>query len=413
MNIGFISTRLAGTDGVSLEVAKLATVLRRMGHQIFYCAGELDGDVPGLFAPEFHFTDPVALSINERAFAASGDDFQLISDIGKQAQLLKRPLRSFLSDYEIDFVIAQNMFAIPMQLPLAQALAEILQETGLPALAHNHDLYWERERFKTNCIGLFLDNYFPPELPRLQQAVINSAAQRMLKERRDLDSILIPNVFDFEMPPPGIDEFNADFRQAIGLTAEDKIFLQPTRVIPRKGIELSIELLARLDDPRANLVITHYAGDEGFDYLHSLQRLAWESQVNLLYVADRVGDKRGDDDQGRKVYSLWDSYAHADFVTYPSLIEGFGNALIETIYFRLPALVNRYPVYQEDIAPKGFEFVEIDGAITRDAVEKVRQWLNEPSGTKKVVEHNFRLGQTFYSYKALSDCLKAVLVPPT
>jgi len=36
MNIGFISTRIAGTDGVSLEIAKLATILRRLGHDCCY-----------------------------------------------------------------------------------------------------------------------------------------------------------------------------------------------------------------------------------------------------------------------------------------------------------------------------------------------------------------------------------------
>jgi len=43
MRIGFISTRLSGSDGVSLEVAKWMRVLRRMGHVCFFCAGELGG----------------------------------------------------------------------------------------------------------------------------------------------------------------------------------------------------------------------------------------------------------------------------------------------------------------------------------------------------------------------------------
>jgi len=47
MRIGFISTRLNGTDGVSLEVEKWATVLKRMGHEIYYCAGELGGYAAG------------------------------------------------------------------------------------------------------------------------------------------------------------------------------------------------------------------------------------------------------------------------------------------------------------------------------------------------------------------------------
>ena len=41
-NIGFISTRLAGTDGVSLETQKWAEVLERDGHVSYYMAGELD-----------------------------------------------------------------------------------------------------------------------------------------------------------------------------------------------------------------------------------------------------------------------------------------------------------------------------------------------------------------------------------
>ena len=50
-------------------------------------------------------------------------------------------------------------------------------------------------------------------------------------------------------------------------------------------------------------------------------------------VADRVGEVRQRDSEGRKVYTLWDLYHHADFVTYPSTYEGFGNALLEAIYF--------------------------------------------------------------------------------
>ena len=67
---------------------------------------------------------------------------------------------------------------------------------------------------------------------------------------------------------------------------------------------------------------------------------------------------------GTKTHSQWDAYLHADLVTYPSLVEGFGNSLLETIYFCLPAIVSQYPVHAADIAPPGFDFVEIDGEIT-------------------------------------------------
>lgn len=412
MNIGFVSTRLAGTDGVSLETAKLAAVLQRMGHFVYYCAGELDGDVPGLLEPGFHFRDTTALAFGERAFGKGGLDDQLLMEIGERAHELQRPLHQFIRQFNIRFLIVQNAFAIPMQLPLAQAITQVLQETALPALAHNHDFYWERERYQTHCLGDFLDTYFPPDLPNLQHAVINSAAQRDLKNRRGLDSFLLPNVFDFETPAPGIDAYNTDFRQAIGLTDEDWLILQPTRVVPRKGIELAIELLSKLNDPRAKLVITHQAGDEGLGYLQQLQTQAAQKDVDLRYVADLVDDQRGRTRDGRKIYALWDTYPHADLISYPSLYEGFGNALIETIYFRQPAFVNRYHVYADDIAPLGFQFVELDGSVTAEAVTAVRHLLQNPPEIQSIVDHNFNLGLEHFSYKRLqhilSDCLPDV-----
>ena len=38
LRIGFVGTRFAGTDGVSLESEKWADELRAMGHDVFYFA---------------------------------------------------------------------------------------------------------------------------------------------------------------------------------------------------------------------------------------------------------------------------------------------------------------------------------------------------------------------------------------
>ncbi len=422
MNIGFISTRLAGTDGVSLETAKWATVLRGMGHQVFYCAGELDpGGPPGRLIPEMHFGHPLAEALGARAFGSTTPDPNLLDDILDDIAAAAAPLRlrllDFLSEFSIDLLIPQNIMAIPMQLPLGQAVGQVVKETGLPTIAHNHDFYWERERFRVNCIQEFLDIYFPFSAPNLQHVVINSLAQRDLKARRGLDSTVVPNVFDFATPPalsavegrPGVDDFNADLRESIGLSDDDLFILQPTRVVARKGIELSIELLRRLDDPRCKLVITHQAGDEGLNYLHRLQAMADEAGVDLRYEAGRFDPTRRIEPDGRKVYALWDAYAHADFVAYPSLIEGFGNALIEAVYFRCPTLVNRYPVYAADIGPLGFDFVEIDGKITDKAVAQVRELLADPARRRQMVEHNYQLGQGHFSFERLRELLQALL----
>jgi mannosylglucosylglycerate synthase len=176
-------------------------------------------------------------------------------------------------------------------------------------------------------------------------------------------------------------------------------------------MRMGAALLITKSGSRARLVITHHAGDEGMDYLRQLQVQAEGLGVDLRYVAERVDDFRRQGQNGEKIYALWDTYPHADLIAYPSLYEGFGNALIETIYFRKPALVNRYPVYAADIAPLGFQFVEIEGTIREAAVAAVRSWLQNPADIQAVVAHNYRLGQVYFSYETLEALLRPILNP--
>ena len=58
-NIGFVATRLEGTDGVSLEAAKWADVFEENGGNCYYFAGMLDRPADRSFlSPEAHFRHP-------------------------------------------------------------------------------------------------------------------------------------------------------------------------------------------------------------------------------------------------------------------------------------------------------------------------------------------------------------------
>jgi glycosyltransferase involved in cell wall biosynthesis len=409
MNVGFVSTRLAGTDGVSLETAKLATILRTMGHRVFYCAGELDPDSPpGLLIPEMHFAHPQVRRIHDETFVGPASP-DLKNRLVAFADQLKNAIASFVDRFSIDLLFPENVLALPMHPPLGLALSRFIAERGIRTVAHHHDFYWERVRFAAPAWPALLADHFPPNLPTMRHLVINRLAQEELKLRHGISAWVLPNIFDFEAPQPDPNPFSADLRQALGIGDSDLLFLQPTRVVPRKGIELSINLLQRLADPRCVLVISHQAGDEGMSYLSQLKELASQSGVAFLYAAERFGPTRRTTADGTKVYNLWDAYQHADFVTYPSLVEGFGNALLETIYFRLPAMVNRYPVYVADIAPKGFRFIEIEGTITDETVAQVRSLLENPARRQAIVEHNIALARQHYSYSVARKLIEEVL----
>ena len=409
MQIGILSTRLNGTDGVSLEVEKWAQVLKRMGHEIFYCAGELGGYAAGgALIPKAYFGHPAILSLTRRAFAGEEAPERLYEEIQAIADELIPPLRAFVEEKELDLLIVENALAIPMNLPLGVALTELIAELNLPTIAHHHDFYWERQRYQNNRIFDLLDRVFPPDLPSMRHVTINSIAQKRLAARRGIEAVTIPNVHDFAVPPPETDEYSRDVRAAMGLGQDDLFILQPTRVIQRKGIELAIELTHWLDLPHKRMVISHSAGDEGRDYLHWLEREARAMQVDLRMADEQVQPQRGRLN-GRKVYSLWDIYPHADLVTYPSLYEGFGNALLEAVYFKRLIIINRYPVYNADIGPLGFRFIELDGFVSEAAVARTAALLRDPAACREMAEHNFALAQAHFSLEVLEETLGSLL----
>jgi glycosyltransferase involved in cell wall biosynthesis len=419
MRIGFISFRLAGTDGVSLETAKLAAILHRLGHEIFAFAGELDEpaiDLDPLHVPlagrkRFglaHFTHPDIVWITEHAFREGpwGDDLRL--RMGRAAAILTDALRAFVNQYALDLIVPENVFAIPLNLPLSLALKKVVAESGIPTVAHHHDFYWERAQYAAPAAADLLRQTFPPDLPNIRHLVINSAAQRALADR-GIDSQVLPNILDFSAKPPGPDTYNAELREDLGLSADEIFFLQPTRVIRRKAIERSIELAARLDDLPIHLVISHHAEQTSLDYLAELRDLADRSHVRLTYAPDRFGPYRTKHPDRGKVYSFWDAYAQADFVTYPSTYEGWGNALLEAVYMRRPLLVNRYPVFRQDIEPTGLRTVTIDGQITDETVASVRQLLRDPDSVTEMTEHNFAVASRHYSYAFAQSLLENVI----
>ena len=194
---------------------------------------------------------------------------------------------------------------------------------------------------------------------------------------------LIPNILDFKEKPPVIDSYSKDFREQIGIDEDALVVLQPTRIVSRKGIEISIELVKRLEYPKAVLLITHDAGDEGFEYAEWLKEYACEHAVDLRLVSIHIADPWSENGNGRGQYSLWDVYPFADFITYPSLYEGFGNAFLEAIYFKKPMLINRYATFVRDIEPLGFDLAVMDGFLSKKTVQSVIDILESSKRRKK------------------------------
>ncbi len=433
-HIGFISTRFAGTDGVSLETHKWATVLGRLGHKCFYFAGECDRNSDqSLVTPEAFYRHPEIDKLNQQAYSGSWTvtkearkahpeithlhkDFfsiyvrppQMTRRVNELKEYLKERLYEFAHRFDLEILVIENAVTIPLNLPLGLAITEFIAETGFPAIAHHHDFHWERQRFQVNCVGDYLAAAFPPNLPSIRHVVINSIQAQQIASRYGIAARVIPNVMDFDSPPPAPDPYTETVRKDFGISDGEYFFLQPTRVIQRKGIEHAVELVRRLGLP-AKLVISHASGDEGTDYEQRVHEYAYLLDVTVRFESDQVQDERGVTKDGQKIYTLGDVYPHADLVTYPSSIEGFGNAFLEAVYYRRLILVNNYSIYEVDIKPKGFHTLWFDGFISTSTIVAVRHSLQNPELTREWTEMNYQLAQRYFSYSVLERRLESIV----
>jgi glycosyltransferase involved in cell wall biosynthesis len=406
INIGFVSTRFAGTDGVSLESNKWADVLQATGHRCYWYAGELETDrANSMLVPEAHFKFEKNKWINRQVFGSKYRQPEVTDTLHHHRSLLKNKLRQFIQLFGIELLIVENALSIPLNIPLGLAITEVISETGIPTIAHHHDFFWERSRFSENAVGEYLQMAFPPVLENIKSVVINSNAQQELAHRRGIAADIIPNVLDFETPPIVDDQKLKNYRELIGITEDDTVILQPTRIIKRKGIEMAVDLVRVLDIPHCKLVISHDADDEGSQYGKWLTEYARSCAVDLRIVNSAVRSPWATPEGDGNRLSLWDIYPLADMITLPSRNEGFGNALLEGIYFKKPILVNRYRNFIKDIEPLGFDLISIDGYVDSEAVESVKNILVNPQHLNRMTEQNYQIASKNYSYSVLEKRL--------
>ena len=201
--------------------------------------------------------------------------------------------------------------------------------------------------------------------------------------------------------------------RAIGVKKTDIPLFQITRIVRRKGIETAIELVNKLDDRNVKLVITGSAADDDRKgYYKELIEKSDDEKLNgrIIFAARRILNCRTTDNDGRKIYSLSDAYAHAVACTYFSLYEGFGNAFVEAALAKRPVFVNNYkPVYWEDLGSKGFKTVMIeDNRLIHKTLAEIDRIIHDKKMQKEIGEYNYMLGKRYYSYEVLQERLETL-----
>ena len=134
--------------------------------------------------------------------------------------------------------------------------------------------------------------------------------------------------------------------------------------------------------------------------------------VTLIFADEWIADQRGTSADGRRLYTIHDVYPLADLVAYPSEYEGFGNAFLEAIYYKLPVVCNRYAIYRTDIEPTGIRPILFDGFLTDRTIDEVRRVLSDEAYRREMVEHNYRVAEQFFGYHVVCEELQLIVRRP-
>jgi len=344
-----LSYRLGGADGVSTEASKWVSAFRRLGCSVTTLAGAGIADVidPGLAAGTY-VTGVVPPPPDEKL------------------------LHAVLAG--ADLVVVENLCSLPLNPPASDAVARAL--AGRPALLHHHDLPWQRTAFATAPP--------PPDDPSWCHVVPTGLARAELGAR-GIHAVVLPNLFD-PYPPKG-DRRAA--RAALGALPGERVLVQPTRALPRKGVPDAIGLAEALG---AKYWLVGQA-EEGYE--PELRRLLARARAPVRWglLPEMMSSTTG----------IEHAYAAADVVAFPSRIEGFGNPPVEASLHMRPVAVGHYPA-AEELRAIGFEWFDPYDA------RGLHDWLERPD--RDLLEHNAEVARRHLNAdelpERLADLMKRV-----
>jgi glycosyltransferase involved in cell wall biosynthesis len=340
VKVAVVSYRLGGADGVSTEAAKWINAFRSLGCSVTTVAGDGEADCvePGLAAGP-SLTGPSLTGTSLTGTSLTG---MLPPPPDEQA------LRAVLAP--ADLVVVENLCSLPLNPVAGAVVARVL--SGRPALMHHHDLPWQRAAFRSSPP--------PPDDPQWCH-VVTTELSRVELLRRGIDSVTVHNLFD-PRPPQGDREA---VRQFLGVGPDERLVVQPTRAIARKGIPSGVALAEALG--------AHY-------WLVGRAEEGYEPTLEKLLASATVPTHRGVVPGIMSASAgIEHAYAAADVVAFPSTWEGFGNPPVEASLHLRPVAVGQYPALEE-LRSLGFKWL--------DAAEpdEVRRWLANPK--KAVLDHN-------------------------
>ena len=469
LHYGIIHSLIGKNDGVSIVIDQSVNAMVKdlgigLGNIFFMAAHSsprFNAETHEIFWHKSEINKVIVSQFSKKA------DNSLEELIHENGLLAKDIIADFVKRNSIDILIAHNT-SHPYNFITAVGLGYYIEDLRKQniiwpkVLVWWHDSYFEREQFANPnpIIKKFL-KYLPGTL--IDGIVFINSTQSELARRvfREYDAspkdsfftdrtTVIPNTHDIywdwkackwtgnslNFPPQ--DSYNQSFLKDIGLedmvkaggyTIKDTlILLQHTRIVPRKKIEVAIDLAFKLAERFSRegqrkcmaLLISGHSGDEQVkykeyleEYFQNISKSYAGHQVFMIFGENHILSHR-DIIVDKKYYNFFEIpgivASLGGIGTYFSETEGFGNNLLEMIAAGLPVVINKYDVYKTDVEPLGFNmpFIE-DGVLDEALIEKTFKLTTNMAYRNQIVSHNLAILSEKLGHKIISKFLSPLI----
>ena len=426
----------------------------------------------------------------------------LISKFWGEVLVLVEKLGRYIEENNISLLYLINVCSNPGNVSLALASVLISEYLGIPVINNNHDFYWEggnrkveiknkgskkgpRDFFFHNAhVGEFfsvIDMIYPWESRSWMNVNINKIQHNHIinvKGHNPANSALIGTAVDTKLHQMSKRDMIKTFMQVSSIFANTKdtitvhtaahhieskrslkpillgyktikkfdfvnnniVFLQPTRVISRKSIELNFKLVKQLfsdeefskkfhDNPQLTLSLIvsgpiphgqqNYYQDLLEDFKNFLGELASEfrSKVLLGFLFSEF-DKNEFKKKYKKPLDIEQLYDIASLILLPSQTEGRGLPIIEAAACGTPIFCKQYEpraVYEAVIGyhldeDQRLRVLEFKGSkIPNKLIRKINNHVFYPQNSMEDVMHNRKVIQQRYSLEALQKNIEYII----
>jgi len=333
--------------GVEEILSQQASVFHRMGHSVSVLVGM--GEV---YTKDF----PVRL---ELALSSKNDGILQAQEECKKGnqEALERPTKRIyriLKDWSLglDVILAHNVLHMPFNLPLTLALQHLADSRNGPiVVSWAHDSpYFESNPPK------YLNS--PPwqilkrPHPNIHYVTISESRKKLFKKHcgeapwKVIHNGIDPVLFFY------LDPKSVMLSEELDLFSRDLVVVQPSRVTPRKNLELSIHIVREIMllgynvlfiltgayDPHEKRAVAYYRR-----LRYWIKELGLQKNIAVL-AEYRFGNRKKLVPD--RVF-IRDLYLMADLLLMTSKDEGFGLPLLEAGMIKLPIACSKISSFQE------------------------------------------------------------------